>query len=143
MPPPTHPPKPPLAGPARWLLLALGVLLTALATLGAFLPVLPTTPFLLLAAACFVRTSPALHQRLLENRIFGPYIAQWQHDHTIPRAAKRKAYGLAAMTFTLSILAVDSTRLRILLACIGLALMAFLAWLPTTPLEEELERDGR
>lgn len=137
------PPKPPLAGPARWLLLALGVLLTALATLGAFLPVLPTTPFLLLAAACFVRTSPALHQRLLENRIFGPYIAQWQHDHTIPRAAKRKAYGLAAMTFTLSILAVDSTRLRILLACIGLALMAFLAWLPTTPLEEELERDGR
>jgi uncharacterized membrane protein YbaN (DUF454 family) len=118
-------------------------LLTALATLGAFLPVLPTTPFLLLAAACFVRTSPALHQRLLENRIFGPYIAQWQHDHTIPRAAKRKAYGLAAMTFTLSILAVDSTRLRILLACIGLALMAFLAWLPTTPLEEELERDGR
>ena len=138
---PTPPPRPPLSGPGRWLLLVLGVLLTLLATAGAFLPVLPTTPFLLLAAGCFMRSSPELHQRLLENRIFGPYIAQWQHDHTIPRAAKRKAYGLATVTFTVSILLVDALRLRVLLACIGLALLAFLAWLPTTPIERELGRD--
>jgi uncharacterized membrane protein YbaN (DUF454 family) len=134
-------PRPPLSGPGRWLLLVLGVLLTLLATAGAFLPVLPTTPFLLLAAGCFMRSSPALHQRLLDNRMFGPYIAQWQHDHTIPRAAKRKAYGLATVTFAASILLVDSVRLRVLPACIGLALLAFLAWLPTTPIERELGRD--
>lgn len=143
MPSPTPLDRPPLSGPGRWLLLTLGLLLTSLAAAGAFLPVLPTTPFLLLAAACFMRSSPALHQRLLENRVFGPYIAQWQHDHTIPRAAKRKAYGLATVTFAVSIALVESTGLRVMLACIGVALIAFLAWLPTTPLEAELEREGR
>jgi uncharacterized membrane protein YbaN (DUF454 family) len=120
-------------------LIAIGSLLTAVAIVGAFLPVLPTTPFLLVAAACFVRSSPALHRRILENRIFGPYIAQWQHDHTIPRDAKRKAYGLVVVTFALSIALVDATWLRFTLAGIGLALVGFLLWLPTTPEQEPAE----
>ena len=62
------------AGFARWLFVALGLGLTVLATIGAFLPVLPTTPFLILAAACFVGSSPALHRRLLQNRLFGRYL---------------------------------------------------------------------
>jgi len=74
-------------GLARWCLLVLGLAFTALAAVGAFLPVLPTTPFLLLAAACFARSSPTFHRCLLANRIFGPYVAQWQHDHTVPREA--------------------------------------------------------
>ena len=77
---------------ARSCLLALGFLFLALAVVGAFLPVLPTTPFLLVAAACFARSSPAFHRRLLANRVFGPYLVQWQHDHSVPREAKRKAY---------------------------------------------------
>lgn len=123
---------PPSAGVARWLLLAAGLFCTALGTLGAFLPVLPTTPFLLLAAACFVRSSPSLHRRLLANRVFGPYLAQWQHDHTVPAAAKRKAYGLVVVTFALSIAAVDTSALRWTLGGVGVLLLGFLAWLPTT-----------
>ncbi len=56
----------------RPLLIALGLLCTALAALGLILPGLPTTPFLLLATACFARSSPALHARLLHSRLFGP-----------------------------------------------------------------------
>ena len=122
----------PHSGPLRWLLVAAGVACTTLAALGAFLPVLPTTPFLLLAGACFARSSPRLRQRLLDNRFFGPYLAQWQHDRTIPREAKRKAYGLAVLSFALSIALVSETWLRVMLLVIGLALLAFLRALPTT-----------
>ena len=119
-------------GLVRSCLLALGLSFTGLATLGAFLPVLPTTPFLLLAGACFARSSPAFHKRLLANRVFGPYVAQWQHDHTVPRDAKRKAYGLVVLTFAVSIALVTATWLRLTLAGLGIGLIAFLAWLPTT-----------
>lgn len=122
-------------GPLRWLLLSLGTVLTALAAVGAFLPVLPTTPFLILAAACFVRSSPTFHARLLENRVFGPYLKQWEKDHTIPMEAKRKAYGLILVTFGVSIFVVGATALRIMLVVIALALCALLAWLPTTESE--------
>lgn len=127
-------------GPLRALLFACGVLLTGLAAAGAFLPVLPTTPFLLVAAACFVRSSPSLHRRLLANRVFGPYLVQWQHDHTVPRDAKRKAYGLVVATFALSIAVVDGRGLRLLLVALGCALLAFLAWLPTTPRVDRTSR---
>ncbi|MCP3917687.1 MAG: DUF454 domain-containing protein [bacterium] len=119
-------------GLARYCLLALGSLFAVLGSLGAFLPVLPTTPFLLLAAACFARSSPAFHQRLLANRIFGPYIAQWQRDHTIPCDAKRKAYTVVVLTFTLSIWFVGAAWLRGLLAGIGVSLLVLLARLPTS-----------
>ncbi len=128
---------PPESGPARPFLLALGFLFTGIAAIGAFLPILPTTPFLLLAAACFARSSPTFHRRLLANRVFGPYLVQWQHDHTVPREAKRKAYGLVVVTFALSIAIVDATWLRGTLLGVGVALVLFLAWLPTTVPEDE------
>ncbi|MEM7309524.1 MAG: YbaN family protein [Planctomycetota bacterium] len=126
------PTPPATTGLARWCLLVLGVVFTVLGAVGAFLPVLPTTPFLLLASACFVRSSPAFHRRLLANRVFGPYLRQWQRDRTVPPDAKRKAYGLVLVTFTLSIVLVDRLGLRVMLAVLGLALLAFLAWLPAT-----------
>jgi uncharacterized membrane protein YbaN (DUF454 family) len=127
-----NPEEVPERGPLRWLLVASGSLLATLAAVGAFLPVLPTTPFLLLAAACFARSSPAFHRRLLANRVFGPYLEQWQHDHSVPRDAKRKAYGLVVVAFALSIWLVDATWLRVTLAVLGVLLVALLAWLPTT-----------
>ncbi|MDF1800629.1 MAG: YbaN family protein [Planctomycetota bacterium] len=119
-------------GPLRWLLVSLGSLLTGLAALGAFLPVLPTTPFLLLAGACFARSSPSFHRRLKRAPIFGAYVEQWERDRSIPSRAKRKAFGLIALTFGYSIWAVEAAGLRALLAVLGLALTAFLASRPTT-----------
>lgn len=125
-------------GLVRWCFLALGVLFTALGAAGAFLPVLPTTPFLLLAGACFVRSSPAFHEKLLANPMFGPYLAQWQHDRTVPRHAKRKAYGLVVVTFAFSIAFVDRLWLRATLGGLAVALLLFLRWLPTTRAGDEV-----
>ena len=120
------------SGPARWLLLLFGLLFMLLGLVGAFLPVLPTTPFLLVAAACFMRSSPKLHARLLSNRVFGPYLMQWQRDHTVPREAKRKAYGLVILSFSLSAALTGSTQLRVVLVLVGAGLIVLLACLPTT-----------
>ncbi len=136
------PESPVKSGLVRSCLLVLGVLSTLLATVGAFLPVLPATPFLLLAAACFARSSPAFHRRLLANRLFGHYIAQWQRDRTVPRDAKRKAYGLVIVTFAVSIALIDGWWIRGILAGLGIALTIFLAWLPSTTRDDESGRPG-
>ena len=118
--------------PLRWLLVCAGVLCTALAVVGALLPLVPTTPFLLLAGACFARSSPRLQRKLLENRLFGAYLREWQRDRTIPARAKLKAYALVVATFGVSIALVDGAWPRALLAGLGLVLLAFLARLPTS-----------
>ncbi len=65
-----------------------GIFFVSLAFLGAFLPLLPTTPFVLVAAACFAKSSPRMHQMLLQNKVFGPLIYHWQQSRSIPKRAK-------------------------------------------------------
>ena len=66
----------------------IGIGFVGLAALGALLPLLPTTPFLILAAACFARSSERWHKWLLQNPQFGPLIHQWQTERTIPLRSK-------------------------------------------------------
>jgi uncharacterized membrane protein YbaN (DUF454 family) len=72
----------------KTLLTTLGLALTGLAILGIFLPVIPTTPLLLLALACFAKSSEKLHSWLLTHRTFGPLISQWHETRSMPRKAK-------------------------------------------------------
>jgi uncharacterized membrane protein YbaN (DUF454 family) len=82
---PTDAPKH-LTGLRRWVYVALGLFFVNLAVLGVFLPILPTTPFLLLAAFFFARSSARLHRWLLRSRLFGPMIQDWQkHRGVRPR----------------------------------------------------------
>jgi uncharacterized protein len=116
----------------RALLVAAGWLFVALAAAGAVLPLLPTTPFLLLAAACWVRASDRLYRRLAENRLLGPYLRTWREEHRVPQRAKVTAIALVILSFASSIaFAVDDTWVRALLAVLGLGLVAFLARLPS------------
>jgi hypothetical protein len=76
----------------RFLWLALGFLSLGLGFVGAFLPLLPTVPFILLAAFCFARGSPAFEQRLLDHPRFGPHIHAWRSRRAISPAGRRAAY---------------------------------------------------
>ena len=74
--------------PARRLWFALGLSALALGALGTVLPLLPTTPFMLLAAFAFARSSQRLHDWLLGHRVFGPLIQDWRAHGAIGRRAK-------------------------------------------------------
>lgn len=76
----------------------------ALAVLGAVLPLVPTTPFLLLASWCFYRGSPRIHAWLHRSRWFGPSLDDWHHYHGIRRSLKRRAVVMVVSVVCLSLL---------------------------------------
>ena len=76
------------SGPTRWLLIGIGFACVALGAVGTILPLLPTTPFLLVAAACFARSSPRFYRWLLSRPGVGPVIREWRENRTVPRHAK-------------------------------------------------------
>mgnify|MGYP001224302461 CR=1 FL=1 len=88
----------------RGLWLTAGMLFLGLGLLGVLLPVLPTTPFLLLAAACFARSSPRLHGWLLGHPLFGPPIRNWEENGAISAKAKKLAVGSMAAVLLLSLI---------------------------------------
>jgi len=73
---------------ARLCLFAFGALFVALGIVGAFLPILPTTPFILLAAWCFLKSSEKAHNWIYNNSIFGEPLKNWEKNHAISRSAK-------------------------------------------------------
>lgn len=72
----------------KGLFMFLGILFVGLATVGIFLPLLPTTPFLLLAAACFIRSSDRLYQWLITHKWFGKYIKNYMEHKAITKRGK-------------------------------------------------------
>lgn len=87
----------------RWLWAALGLLALGLGAIGIFLPLLPTVPFLLLAAFFFARSSERLHNWLLTHRVFGPPIENWNRSSAISRRAKIAASLSILAAFGLSL----------------------------------------
>lgn len=72
----------------KWLLITLGILSVALGMVGVFVPVLPTTPFLLLAAGCFVRSSDRLYNWLIHHKWFGDYIRHYREHRAVTLKSK-------------------------------------------------------
>ncbi|MBF7954719.1 MULTISPECIES: DUF454 family protein [Rahnella] len=120
----------------RILLITVGWLCVVLATLGVVLPLLPTTPFLLLAAWCFARSSPRFHHWLLHRSWFGSYLRHWQTYRALPKGAKPKAVALIVVTFAISIYFVPLLWVRILLVCMMFALLIMMWRLPVVDLEQ-------
>lgn len=119
----------------RLAFLTLGTLFVALGIAGIFLPVLPTTPFMLLAATCYARASTRFYNWLLNNRIFGPTILEWRRYRSIPYRVKWTAMVLMGATLTLSILYfVPWPELQIALAIFGILLGAYLYNIPSRDL---------
>lgn len=119
--------------PIRYLLLALGLLSLTLGSIGLFVPVLPTTPFLLVSAFCFLRSSDRLYHWLLNHRIFGVFIYNYITYKAVPRATKIGAIVFLWATLGVSIAWVDAAALRLLLVGIGIAVTIHLGLLKTIP----------
>lgn len=90
---------PVLPADMRIVYLCLGCLMVATGVVGAFLPVLPTTPFLLLALWCFSKSSPRLEAWLLNHPRFGKSLRNWREHGAIPRRAKIAAVSLMTMSY--------------------------------------------
>jgi len=105
----------------------LGWLCIALGAIGAFLPVLPTTPFLILALWLFNRSSPRFHTMLINNPWFGASLQQWEDTKSITTKTRRRAVVMIIATFALSIYLVQHTwQLQIMLALLCTALLIFI-----------------
>ena len=109
------------------LLIILGWFFIALGAIGVVLPILPTTPFLIVALALFAKSSPRFHQMLRNNVWFGPSLKQWEDKKTLSRRTKYKASLLIIITFAISIAIFDDTiQLQLLLIGIAIVLLLFI-----------------
>jgi uncharacterized membrane protein YbaN (DUF454 family) len=116
----------------RVVLVLAGSVFVLVGLAGIFLPVLPTTPFLLLAAACYARASRRFYNALLNNRLFGPAILEWRQHRSIAWRTKIAAIALMALTLAAStVFFVQDPRLRALLALLGLTLAVYMYRIPS------------
>jgi len=97
----TAPSRPPAKGIRRVIYLVLAATFFALGAAGVILPGLPTTPFLLLTSFLLLRTSPGLNQRMLDSRMFGPILTDWQKRGGVRRHVKVKAIGVVVIAIGL------------------------------------------
>ena len=122
----------------RPFLITAGVISVALATVGIVVPLLPTTPFLLLAAACFARSSARLHHWLINHRLFGSYIRNYR-EH---RAAtwQTKVFTLILLWIAIGysgLVVVNSWTIRAILLVVAVAVTVHVLSLSTLPKQRD------
>lgn len=112
----------------RRILIGAGTLSTGLGIIGIFVPILPTTPFLLLAAACYMRSSERLYRWLINNRIFGAYVRNYIEGKGMPVKIKMFTILLLWLTIALTIVfGVQNIVIKIVLICIAVGVTAHIA----------------
>lgn len=111
----------------KYLLIFFGLFFILLGIVGAVLPILPTTPFLILALTCFANSSPRFHQTLLNNPWFGSALQQWEQNRSISRKSKIKAMWLIVLSFAISITLLQGRlHLQLGLLIMGCILLTFI-----------------
>ena len=105
----------------RVLWVGLGCLFVGLGAIGAVVPGMPTTVFLVLAAACFIRSSQRLYDWLISNKTFGPYLKDYREGKGIPRRAKVLALSMIVIFVSFAVFyAIEATQINVLVGLIGL-----------------------
>jgi uncharacterized membrane protein YbaN (DUF454 family) len=105
----------------------------ALGIVGAFVPLLPTTVFLVLAASCYARASTRFYQRLMSHPTFGPIVRDWREHRRMSPRAKRLALTMIGVTFAVSLWMIPLAWVRVLHILIGAALVVFILRIKTRP----------
>jgi uncharacterized membrane protein YbaN (DUF454 family) len=116
------------------LLLFVGWLSVILGVIGIFLPIMPTTPFLLLAAACFARTSPKFYGWLVGHPRLGKYLVYYLEGKGIPLKAKIYTIALMAISMGVTCYFVPVTAVRLLLPLVGVLVALYIVRQPTLDL---------
>ena len=100
---------------------SLGSLFVGLGAIGVIVPGLPTTPFLILAAACYIRSSQRLYDWLISNKRFGPYLKDYREGKGIPRKAKKLAVVMIVVFVSFSVVfGIEDLTLKIVVGLLGL-----------------------
>ena len=134
------PSLPQTSGTKRWIYFSIGWLFFGLGVVGAFLPVLPTTPFMIIALWAFSRSSERFQTWLYNHRIFGPPLQRWHEHRVISASAKMASIGAMAASLAYLVLFTE-TPMTVLIATGGL--MAFGAWyILTKPSQVPAAEDG-
>ena len=124
----------------RCFFVVLGSLALALGAVGVFLPVLPTTPFLLLAAFCYLRGSRRLYDWLMNHRVFGAYIYNYVNYRAVKRSVKVGTLVFLWATLLISMLIVSNLLVGIILTVIGVGVSIHVLTLKT--LNRDMTGDG-
>ncbi len=120
------------SSPKRILFIVAGTICLGLGALGIILPLLPTTPFLLLTAACYMRGSDRMYQWLLNNKWFGTYIRNYREGKGIPLRGKISALVLLWTTISFTAIFIISIGvIRVTLFIIAAIVSIYLIRLPT------------
>jgi len=119
---------------------SLGSLSLGLGILGIFLPLLPTTPFILLSAACYAKGSERMHTWLVEHRLFGHHIKRYQTGKGMPRKAKVMAIVMtwAGLLFSMFLIGGEAW-LNAILYFVGIGITAYMLTIPTFTSSNNLE----
>lgn len=125
---------PPDSEPNTFLKIAwvsVGSVFVGVGLVGIFLPLLPTTPFLLLAAACYIRSSPRLYRWLMTNRVTGHYIRNYREGRGMPMRAKIISIGVLWVTLLVSAVLAPYDWMLIILAAVALGVPILISRMPT------------
>lgn len=118
-----------------------GTVALLLGILGIFLPILPTTPFLLLASACYLRGSDRMHRWLMNQRHLGPYLRNFQAGRGIPLRAKIAALAVMWTSLTISMWVVPLPWVRVLLLIPGIGVTIYLYRMRTLEPDADADTD--
>ena len=114
-------------------LICTGILSLVAGVIGIFLPLLPTTPFLLLSAFCFARSSEKLHQWLLNHPHFGRVLSNWEKHRGMEAKHKKRALIFTTISFAVSIYFAPLVAVKLMLAVMAVCVLTGISRLKTLP----------
>jgi uncharacterized membrane protein YbaN (DUF454 family) len=121
------------------LLLSLGWLSVVLGVVGIFLPIMPTTPFILLAAWCFAQSSPRFHQWLRSHKHLGLIVRSWEDGNGIPRKVRNRVIFLLWFSLCFSTLILRIWWVGLIFFAVGVGVTIYLMRQPILEVEEPPE----
>ena len=113
------------------ILIILGTLSLGVGIVGIFLPLLPTTPLLLITAYCYLNSSEKLYKKLIHSKKLGPYIKDYMENKAVTKKVKKTAIAILWISLVISIVLIENIYVRVFLASLGLGVSIYIISLKT------------